>query len=134
MSADAAAALRVLADLAPSGDSGSKTRQAVTDRVPIPLDAGRFLRMPLRSSPEAPLDAGDHRGAVIDLVKRARLHGEEGDLRIGWLWLVTPGSPTPTRTPLVSARIAASVSGSELFGSTMFSTISIARVGDLELS
>lgn len=134
MSADAAAALRVLADLAPSGDSGSRPGQAVTDRVLIPLDAVRFLRMPLRTSPEAPLDTGDHRGAVIDLVKRARLHGEEGDLRIGWLWLVTPGSPAPTRTPLVSARIEASVSGGELFGSTMFSTISIARVGDLELS
>ena len=134
MSADAAAALRVLADLAPSGDSGSKAGQAVTDRVLIPLDAVRFLRMPLRPSPGAPLDARDHRGAVIDLVKRARLHGEEGDLRIGWLWLVTPGSPTPSRTPLVSARIAASVSGSELFGSTLFNTISVARIGDLELS
>ena len=134
MSDDAIAALRVLADLAPSGDSGSDPGHAVTDRVLIPLDAVRFLRMPLRAGPEAPLDAGDRRDAVVDLVKRSRLHGEEGDLRIGWLWLVTPGSPAPTRTPLISARIAATVSGGELFGSTMFSTISIARVGDLELS
>ena len=134
MSDDAIAALRVLADLAPSGDSGSDPGHAVTDRVLIPLDAVRCLRMPLRAGPEAPLDAGDRRDAVVDLVKRSRLHGEEGDLRIGWLWLVTPGSPAPTRTPLISARIAATVSGGELFGSTMFSTISIARVGDLELS
>lgn len=133
---DARRAVSVLAELAPSGEQSDRRRHDITDRVIIPLDALRFLRMPMSADRTAPLATGRTRAEVIDLVKRARLHGEESDLRVGWLWLTLPAARGgQRRVPLVSARVTASVAGADgIFLNTILSSISLARTGDIELT
>ena len=135
MVSDARRAATVLADLAPSGRQRSRERHHVTDHVPLPLDAVRFLRMPISRERTAPLATGDERAGIVDMVKRARLHGEEADLRVGWLWLIVPVEGGQLqRVPLISARVDAVLSGSGIFLDTVFGSISLARTGDLELT
>ena len=133
---DATRAVSVLAELAPSGERNGRTRHHVTDRALLPLDALRFLRMPMAEDHTAPLATGGRGREVVDMVKRSRLHGEEDDLRLGWLWITEPDRRgAPRRFPLVSARVSATTSGSSgIFSNAAFTTISVARAGDVELT
>ena len=97
--------LSTLADLAPDSDRRRDQSVSRSDLVALPISYTSLLRHQAGLSWDA--SSGERVGldasTIEPLLKRSKLHDDEGLLRIGWMWVLAPSpSGSTVLFPLVS--------------------------------